>query len=53
MSRSDSGNPSPPPLDDLPPALSSMWRVCKLGFQYEPSLGSVVDMRNLTVGGGS
>ena len=38
MSRSDSGNPSPPPLDDLPPALSSMWRVCKLGFQYEPSL---------------
>src|SRR5579864_9146700 len=24
--------------DDLPPALSSMWRVCKLGFRHEPSL---------------
>jgi ATP-binding cassette, subfamily B, bacterial len=25
-------------VDDLPPALPSMWRVCKLGFQHEPSL---------------
>ena len=24
--------------DDLPPALSSMWRLCKLGYRYEPSL---------------
>ena len=24
--------------DDLPPALSSMWRLCKLGYQHEPSL---------------
>src|SRR3989440_13094538 len=24
--------------DDLPPALSSMWRLCRLGFRYEPSL---------------
>jgi ATP-binding cassette, subfamily B, bacterial len=24
--------------DALPPALSSMWRLCKLGFRYEPSL---------------
>jgi ATP-binding cassette subfamily B protein len=23
---------------DLPPALSSMWRVCKLGYQHEPGL---------------
>src|SRR4051794_26825283 len=23
---------------DLPPALSSMWRLCKLGFRFEPSL---------------
>jgi ATP-binding cassette subfamily B protein len=25
-------------IEDLPPALPSMWRVCKLGFQHEPSL---------------
>src|SRR5262245_3705465 len=24
--------------DDLPPALSSMWRLCKLGYQHEPLL---------------
>ena len=24
--------------DDLPPALSSMWRLCRLGLQYEPRL---------------
>ncbi len=27
--------------DELPPALSSMWRLCKLGFRYEPRLMSV------------
>jgi ATP-binding cassette, subfamily B, bacterial len=27
-----------PRTDDLPPTLSSMWRLCKLGHQYEPSL---------------
>ena len=27
-------------LDALPPALSSMWRLCKLGFQFEPRLMS-------------
>jgi ATP-binding cassette subfamily B protein len=27
--------PSP---DDLPPALPSMWRLCKLGYRYEPGL---------------
>jgi ATP-binding cassette, subfamily B, bacterial len=26
------------PIEDLPPALPSMWRVCKLGFHHEPSL---------------
>ena len=25
-------------VDDLPPALPSMWRLLKLGFQFEPSL---------------
>ena len=27
-----------PVRDDLPPALSSMWRLCKLGYQHEPGL---------------
>ena len=26
------------PIEDLPPALPSMWRVCQLGFRHEPSL---------------
>ena len=26
------------PGDDLPPALSSMWRLCKLGYHHEPRL---------------
>jgi ATP-binding cassette subfamily B protein len=26
------------PDDDLPPALSSMWRLCKLGYRHEPRL---------------
>jgi ATP-binding cassette, subfamily B, bacterial len=26
------------PIEKLPPALSSMWRLCKLGFRHEPSL---------------
>jgi len=25
-------------IDELPPALSSMWRLCKLGLKHEPSL---------------
>jgi ATP-binding cassette, subfamily B, bacterial len=28
-------------LDGLPPALSSMWRLCRLGFRYEPALMGV------------
>src|SRR5262245_9694252 len=27
-----------PADDDLPPALSSMWRLCKLGYQHQPGL---------------
>src|SRR5438270_12960844 len=26
------------PRDELPPALSSMWRLCRLGYQHEPAL---------------
>jgi ATP-binding cassette subfamily B protein len=26
------------PRDELPPALSSMWRLCKLGYHHEPAL---------------
>ena len=29
---------SPKAADDLPPALSSMWRLCKLGYRHEPRL---------------
>ncbi len=28
-------------LDRLPPALASMWRLCRLGFRYEPALMGV------------
>ena len=30
--------PARPVPDDLPPALSSMWRLCKLGYRHEPGL---------------
>ncbi len=26
------------PAEDLPPTLPSMWRLCKLGYQFEPTL---------------
>jgi ATP-binding cassette, subfamily B, bacterial len=29
---------SPDAPDDLPPAMSSMWRLCKLGYRHEPRL---------------
>ena len=32
---------SPDAVDQLPPALSSMWRLCRLGFRYEPALMGV------------
>ena len=35
---SSAKRPRPPKADDLPPALSSMWRLCKLGYRYEPSM---------------
>jgi len=28
----------PAPIDPLPPALSSMWRLCKLGYRHEPRM---------------
>jgi ATP-binding cassette, subfamily B, bacterial len=44
MSSPDAAPPSVAPADPLgklPPALSSMWRLCRLGFRYEPSLMGV------------
>jgi ATP-binding cassette subfamily B protein len=35
------GTTAPPDLDNLPPALRSMWRLCMLGYRYEPSLMGV------------
>ena len=32
---------SPRERDDLPPMLPSMWRLCKLGYRFEPSLMAV------------
>ena len=29
---------TPGTIDPLPPALSSMWRLCKLGYRHEPRL---------------
>src|ERR1051325_4155229 len=29
------------PIEPLPPALSSMWRLCKLGYRHEPRLMAV------------
>src|SRR5947209_8216623 len=34
-SRDDDGQGA---IDELPPALSSMWRLCKLGYRHEPAL---------------
>src|SRR5688572_5151586 len=31
-------HPSRDGATDLPPALSSMWRLCKLGYRHEPRL---------------
>src|SRR5579859_3008078 len=41
--RQDNEGPPAPaePPDRLPPALSSMWRLCRLGFHYEPTLMGV------------
>ena len=37
LSRDDAPGPEED-VDKLPPALSSMWRLCRLGFRYEPRL---------------
>jgi ATP-binding cassette subfamily B protein len=34
-------SPKAKDADALPPALSSMWRLCKLGYRYEPKLMAV------------
>jgi len=31
-------SPSAGKLDELPPGLSSMWRLCKLGYRHEPGM---------------
>ena len=38
MSSLDPGRRSAASLDDLPPAIPSMWRLCKLGYRNEPTL---------------
>src|SRR5947199_1096076 len=39
---------TPPTVDDeLPPALSSMWRLCKLGYRHEPALMLVAFLLSL------
>src|SRR5215813_5181923 len=41
MSSPDPAPPLAETPDRLPPALSSMWRLCRLGFHYEPALMGV------------
>src|SRR5690349_24964481 len=41
MSSPDAAPPPVEPPDKLPPALPSMWRLCRLGFHYEPALMGV------------
>jgi len=38
MTSSAEAAPAAHGLDPLPPALSSMWRLCKLGYRHEPKL---------------
>ena len=38
MTSSREPNASARPIDELPPALSSMWRLCRLGYRHEPRL---------------
>ena len=37
-------------VDGLPPALSSMWRLCKLGYSHEPRMVMLVVLLTLVVG---
>src|SRR5437762_14077832 len=34
----DAATPVRQPIEPLPPALSSMWRLCTLGYRHEPRL---------------
>src|SRR5438128_4402773 len=34
----ETGRAGAAPIDKLPPALSSMWRLCKLGYRNDPAL---------------
>jgi ATP-binding cassette subfamily B protein len=36
--RSKAGRNGAASIDDLPPALPSMWRLCRLGYRHEPAL---------------
>jgi ATP-binding cassette subfamily B protein len=47
---SDTLNRRPTAIDELPPALSSMWRLCKLGYSYEPRMVVLVALLTLVVG---
>src|SRR5262245_59113228 len=38
MTSSPDNGQARPATDDLPPALPSMWRLCKLGYRHEPRL---------------
>src|SRR5437667_6841700 len=38
MKSSPDRDRAPGAIDPLPPALSSMWRLCKLGYRHEPRL---------------
>lgn len=37
-SSADALAPAPTQIEPLPPAISSMWRLCKLGYRHEPRL---------------
>ena len=37
-------------VDELPPALSSMWRLCKLGYTHQPRMVMLVVLLTLVVG---
>ena len=50
MSSTDAVLAPPSDLDPLPPALSSMWRLCKLGYRHEPRLMLVAFVLSQTAG---